>query len=127
MNNIQCPKCGYFSGDDWSQCNQDCPMPMSPHYKRKEEEEKDLIKCDEKGNVNIYKETGILTVNELKVYLDKLIEMGHGESKLYFDTDAQEFNYHFAAVGSAFFEPVMNDIFGHKAVSFSEARNKNNG
>lgn len=29
---IQCPKCKKFSGDDWAQCNGECPMSMSPHY-----------------------------------------------------------------------------------------------
>lgn len=28
-----CPKCKAISGDDWSQCGESCPMPMSPHYK----------------------------------------------------------------------------------------------
>jgi len=28
----QCPKCGAFSGDDWTQCGGVCPMPGSPHY-----------------------------------------------------------------------------------------------
>ena len=28
-----CSKCGFSSGNDWSQCIGDCPMPMSPHYK----------------------------------------------------------------------------------------------
>ncbi len=28
-----CPKCKAKSGDDWSQCGGDCPMPMSPHHK----------------------------------------------------------------------------------------------
>lgn len=27
-----CPKCAATSGDDWSQCGGDCPMPMSPHF-----------------------------------------------------------------------------------------------
>ena len=27
-----CPKCGAFSGDDWSQCGGLCPMPSSPHF-----------------------------------------------------------------------------------------------
>jgi hypothetical protein len=31
---IVCPKCGAESGDDWSQCERSCPMPMSPHYKK---------------------------------------------------------------------------------------------
>jgi len=31
---IQCPKCGYLSGDDWSQCKGECPMIGSPHYIR---------------------------------------------------------------------------------------------
>ena len=32
----QCPKCQALSGDDWSQCVGDCPMPGSPYYKRPE-------------------------------------------------------------------------------------------
>jgi len=28
-----CPKCGYPSGDDWSQCKGSCPHPGSPHFK----------------------------------------------------------------------------------------------
>lgn len=28
----RCPKCKTTSGDDWSQCQGSCPMPMSPHY-----------------------------------------------------------------------------------------------
>lgn len=39
MSNYQCPKCKYASGDSWGQCRKDCPMPMSPYY-RKETEEK---------------------------------------------------------------------------------------
>ena len=27
-----CPKCGAGSGNDWSQCDGACPMPMSPHH-----------------------------------------------------------------------------------------------
>jgi phage anti-repressor protein len=27
-----CPKCKAKSGNDWSQCDGACPMPMSPHY-----------------------------------------------------------------------------------------------
>lgn len=30
---VECPKCGHTSGDDWRQCGDSCPMPMSPHYK----------------------------------------------------------------------------------------------
>jgi Zn finger protein HypA/HybF involved in hydrogenase expression len=29
---IRCPKCKATSGNDWSQCGTDCPMPMSPAY-----------------------------------------------------------------------------------------------
>jgi hypothetical protein len=29
---IVCPKCKAESGDDWSQCDKDCPMEMSPHF-----------------------------------------------------------------------------------------------
>lgn len=32
-----CPKCGKYSGDDWSQCEGDCPIPMSPHYRSLDE------------------------------------------------------------------------------------------
>lgn len=27
-----CPKCHQTSGNSWSQCAAECPMPMSPHY-----------------------------------------------------------------------------------------------
>lgn len=29
---ISCPKCGATSGDNWSQCGDSCPMPISPVY-----------------------------------------------------------------------------------------------
>ena len=29
---IRCPKCDAVSGDNWSQCEGSCPMPMSPHF-----------------------------------------------------------------------------------------------
>lgn len=29
----KCPKRGYLSGNDWSQCGKSCPMPSSPHYR----------------------------------------------------------------------------------------------
>lgn len=32
---MKCPKCYYSSGDDWRQCRGRCPMPMSPHYKKR--------------------------------------------------------------------------------------------
>lgn len=32
---MTCPKCKMTSGNDWSQCNGSCPMPMSPYYKSK--------------------------------------------------------------------------------------------
>lgn len=32
---VRCPKCGETSGMDWTQCNGDCPMPMSPHFREK--------------------------------------------------------------------------------------------
>lgn len=28
-----CPVCGQHSGNDWSQCQDNCPVPFSPHYK----------------------------------------------------------------------------------------------
>jgi hypothetical protein len=30
---LTCPKCHYTSGDNWAQCDGDCPMPMSPHFR----------------------------------------------------------------------------------------------
>jgi hypothetical protein len=33
-----CPKCGYASGNDWSQCQKDCPVPISPVYSEATEE-----------------------------------------------------------------------------------------
>lgn len=32
MTEMYCPKCYATSGDNWSQCDGKCPMPMSPHY-----------------------------------------------------------------------------------------------
>lgn len=29
---LKCPKCGVWSGDNWVQCEGECPMPHSPHY-----------------------------------------------------------------------------------------------
>lgn len=29
---IKCPKCGVSSGDDWTQCHGNCPMPASPYF-----------------------------------------------------------------------------------------------
>lgn len=33
MTRLQCPKCNYTSGNDWSQCRGWCPMPQSPHFR----------------------------------------------------------------------------------------------
>lgn len=30
-NTMQCPKCGYYSGNDWRQCGGSCPVPGSPY------------------------------------------------------------------------------------------------
>ncbi len=30
---IECPRCGYKSGNDWSQCGAWCPMTDSPIYR----------------------------------------------------------------------------------------------
>ena len=38
----ECPKCGAFSGDDWSQCEGSCPMPCSPHFKAVKERATEL-------------------------------------------------------------------------------------
>lgn len=27
-----CPKCGYYKGDDWTQCKGRCPLSFSPHF-----------------------------------------------------------------------------------------------
>jgi hypothetical protein len=29
---MTCPKCGYETGNDWTQCEQCCPLLISPHY-----------------------------------------------------------------------------------------------
>ena len=29
---LECPKCGAVSGDDWSQCKGVCPVECSPHF-----------------------------------------------------------------------------------------------
>jgi len=31
-NTKKCPKCGYTSGDSWSQCEGACPMQGSPNF-----------------------------------------------------------------------------------------------
>jgi hypothetical protein len=31
---ITCPKCKRESGDNWSECEGSCPMPMSPYYNK---------------------------------------------------------------------------------------------
>lgn len=28
----RCPKCKRYSGDDWTQCEGECPMSPSPHF-----------------------------------------------------------------------------------------------
>lgn len=30
----KCTKCGCMSGDNWSQCDDCCPIPFSPHYQK---------------------------------------------------------------------------------------------
>lgn len=30
----RCVKCRAISGDGWSQCHGECPIPGSPHYKK---------------------------------------------------------------------------------------------
>lgn len=30
----QCPKCSYYSGDDWQQCQGACPVARSPHFRQ---------------------------------------------------------------------------------------------
>lgn len=32
MTFLECPKCKEVSGDDWRQCEGQCPMTRSPHY-----------------------------------------------------------------------------------------------
>lgn len=48
----KCPKCGYFGGDDWSQCDGSCPMPMSPHRTELLIEVRDAVisRIDQKGD-----------------------------------------------------------------------------
>jgi hypothetical protein len=33
FGDVQCPKCKYWSGDDWKQCQGACPVEGSPHYR----------------------------------------------------------------------------------------------
>lgn len=35
-----CSKCKKTSGDNWSQCEGECPMEMSPHFKATSETKK---------------------------------------------------------------------------------------
>lgn len=37
-----CPKCGSTSGDNWTKCEGNCPMPGSPHYKLEKNTSKKL-------------------------------------------------------------------------------------
>jgi len=30
--NLQCPKCANYHGNDWTQCGGKCPLMQSPHY-----------------------------------------------------------------------------------------------
>lgn len=29
---LKCPKCKQYSGDSWVQCNNKCPLIISPHF-----------------------------------------------------------------------------------------------
>lgn len=29
---LQCQRCKWFSGDDWSQCHGSCPVEQSPYF-----------------------------------------------------------------------------------------------
>jgi hypothetical protein len=44
---MKCPKCGYASGDDWSQCGGGCPIVVSPYYD-------EYLVDDYKANVATY-------------------------------------------------------------------------
>lgn len=46
----------------------------------------------------------VTTVQELRDYLDGLVQIGKGELPVYFDTEAKTFNYHMAKVGQAYHE-----------------------
>lgn len=45
-----------------------------------------------------------MTVKELHKFLGKLMKEGREDAAIYFDTNAQHFEYHMAKVGSAYFE-----------------------
>lgn len=48
-----------------------------------------------------------MTAYKLCWFLLKAIFKGHGKSPVYFDTDAREFDYHMATVGSAYLEDMQ--------------------
>lgn len=46
-----------------------------------------------------------MNVNDLYQFCKKLVDDGHGESCVVFDTDAQNFAYHLVPIDSADFDP----------------------
>lgn len=53
---LRCPKCGAYSGDDWSQCEGSCPMPMSPFFS--EEGRCEDEGCPHHGTPHVCKTSG---------------------------------------------------------------------
>jgi hypothetical protein len=45
-----------------------------------------------------------MTANQLCAFLEKVINDGYGHAEILFDTEAKTFDYHMAAVGSAYLE-----------------------
>lgn len=49
-----------------------------------------------------------MTINELYRILELAIHDGHGDSEIFFDTEARTFNYHMAKISKAFLEDEVN-------------------
>jgi hypothetical protein len=45
-----------------------------------------------------------MTLIELKKKIDEEVEKGHGDTPVYFDTEAGEFQTHLVSIDSAYFE-----------------------
>lgn len=55
---LKCPKCGAFSGDDWSQCQGSCPLPISPHYSTQERDQQKKVQLGSTKGVSTDWEEG---------------------------------------------------------------------
>lgn len=60
-----CPKCKRTSGGDWSQCGDNCPMPVSPHYKK-------AIKKTKKVRVTVELNSDFLKLLQAEIQLSDM-------------------------------------------------------